>query len=193
MFEGGSPAVTSSRRGYRPRTTNTSSLETTTSLNLRGLELRSAPLSASLGATSGKLTVKVEPRPTPALSARTVPPCSSTIWRTMDKPRPNPPKARVEVASSWRKRSKTCGKNSGTMPMPVSLIVTSTWLSTCANSTRTRPPLGVNLMAFEMRFHATCCKRSGRPRLDLLPHRVAIPARSLWPGPPVANRWPPRG
>ena len=32
------------------------------------------------------------------------------------------------------------------------------------SGTSTRPPAGVNLMAFDSRFQTTCCSRSGRPR-----------------------------
>ena len=42
-------------------------------------------------ATSGNVTQNVAPLPAPALSARTVPPCRSTMWRTMARPRPRPP------------------------------------------------------------------------------------------------------
>ena len=42
----------------------------------------------------------------------------------------------------------------------VSLTVISTLESTRSRRTCTRPPFGVNLTAFESRFHMTCCKRS---------------------------------
>ena len=42
---------------------------------------------AAISAT-GKLTLKVEPCPLPGLEAETVPPCTSTRWRTMARPRP---------------------------------------------------------------------------------------------------------
>ena len=39
--------------------------------------------------------MKVDPLPMPALSARTVPPCCSTMWRTIARPSPSPPSERV--------------------------------------------------------------------------------------------------
>ena len=44
-----------------------------------------------LTGTAGSATVKVEPFPSPSLSARTEPPCISTRCRTMERPRPSPP------------------------------------------------------------------------------------------------------
>ena len=71
-------------------------------------------------AARGSATVNVAPWPMPALSARTLPPCSSTRCLTIARPRPSPPCARVVELSAWRKRSNTCGRNSGAMPRPVS-------------------------------------------------------------------------
>src|SRR3712207_4553148 len=68
----------------------------------------------------GRLTAKVAPLPSPSLSALTVPPCSSTSWRTMESPSPMPPWTLLVRESAWRKRSKTCGRNSPLMPMPES-------------------------------------------------------------------------
>ena len=42
-------------------------------------------------AATGSVTVNVAPEPRPALSALTVPPCSSTRCRTIASPRPSPP------------------------------------------------------------------------------------------------------
>ena len=56
---------------------------------------------------AGNATVKVAPLPSPSLATRTVPPCSSTIWRTMESPSPNPPCGRFVPLFSCRKRSKT--------------------------------------------------------------------------------------
>ena len=49
--------------------------------------------------------------------------------------------SRVVPASAWRKRSKTCGRKSGRMPMPVSLTTISTCELTRSSRTCTRPPL----------------------------------------------------
>jgi len=59
------------------------------------------------GLAAGSVTVKTAPRPGPLLSASTTPPCSSTRWRTMARPRPRPPWTRVLLASAWRKSSNT--------------------------------------------------------------------------------------
>ena len=56
------------------------------------------------------------------------------------------------------------------MPMPLSLTEISTCDSARCSTTWTRPPLGVNLIAFEIRFHITCWSRSESPEI--------MPARS---------------
>ena len=50
------------------------------------------------------------------------------------------------------------------MPCPVSLTRASTLEPARCRSTSTRPPRGVNLIAFESRFQITCCNRSASPR-----------------------------
>ena len=104
----------------------------------------------------GSDTLKVAPWPSPGLLARTVPPCSSTSCLTIASPRPSPPCRRVVLESACRKRSKTWGRNSGLIPMPVSMTLTSTCELTRSRSTWTRPPLGVNFTALESRFQTTC-------------------------------------
>ena len=113
----------------------------------------------------GSCTKKRAPWPRPALSARIVPPCSSTSCFTMARPRPRPPCSRVLELSACRKRSNTCGRNAGSMPRPVSLTATSTNRGRDFSSTRTRPSRSVNLMAFDSRFHITCCRRPASPRM----------------------------
>ena len=110
-------------------------------------------------------TRNVAPWPTPPLDASIVPPCISVSWRAIDSPRPSPPRSRAMPASAWRNRSKTCGRNSGAMPMPVSLTATSTCELTRSSRTCTLPPRFVNLTAFDSRFHSTCCSRSGSPEI----------------------------
>src|SRR5207248_8818849 len=83
-----------------------------------GLAL-SAPTCSARGAVidcRGRRTVKRLPAPTPALSASTVPLCTSTKLLTSAKPRPRPPCARVFDPSAWRKRSNTYGKKSAGIP-----------------------------------------------------------------------------
>ena len=45
----------------------------------------------------------VEPRPSPSLVTRTLPPCNSVRCRTIESPTPRPPKRRVVLASAWLK------------------------------------------------------------------------------------------
>ncbi len=122
-------------------------------------------------------TENVAPSPSPSLSARTVPPCSSTRWLTTARPRPRPPCRRVVEDSACRKGSKTRGRNSGWMPCPVSRTTISakrSLLSTDAASrteTRTCPPSGVNFTALVRRLSTTCWSRSGSPCTMGIPGR----------------------
>src|SRR5215475_11767488 len=92
-----------------------------------------------------------------------LPSCSSTRRLVIESPRPSPPCARATEESAWRNRSKTCGRNSGLIPWPVSLTISSRWAPARSNRASTRPHGGVNLIAFENRFKTTCCNRSGSP------------------------------
>jgi len=49
------------------------------------------------------------------------------------------------------------------MPWPASTTLTSTWSVADSMKTSTRPPSGVNLIAFASRFQITCCSRSASP------------------------------
>ncbi len=49
------------------------------------------------------------------------------------------------------------------MPCPVSCTRISACESTCFRCTSIRPPFGVNLTAFDNRFHTTCWRRSASP------------------------------
>src|SRR5947199_223935 len=100
----------------------------------------------------GRSTVKVAPRPGPGLSARTWPPCSSAMWRTSARPMPRPPARRAAEVSAWLKRSKTCGRNSGWMPMPLSFTCSCTRSAFLCSTTSIVPRSGVNLTALESRF-----------------------------------------
>ena len=69
---------------------------------------------------------------------------------------------RLVDASAWRNRSKTYGRNSGSMPAPVSRhgqIGAATPLRATVTSTRRR--VGVNFTAFDSRFQTTCCSAIG--------------------------------
>ncbi len=128
--------------------------------------------SAELSSRAGRRTVKVDPRPAPSLSARTVPPCSSTRWRTMASPRPRPPWCRVGELSACQKRSKTWGRTSGARPRPVSRTTILTEVRRRRSAISTRPPAGVNLTALDSRFHTTCWSRSGSPETTAPPSTV---------------------
>jgi len=57
--------------------------------------------------------------PGPSLVACTVPPWRSTMWRTIESPRPRPPCCRVMVLSAWRNRSKAESRSSARDPRPI--------------------------------------------------------------------------
>ena len=84
----------------------------------------SSTASPAAGVRKGSVTSNSAPPASP-LRACTDPPCSSTMWRTMARPRPRPPWRRVLEASACRKRSKTCGRKPGSMPGPSSATVTA--------------------------------------------------------------------
>ena len=128
-----------------------------------------SPGRASSGAFDGlavvsSSTVKVAPFPLPALCARIVPPCSSTIARLTARPIPNPPYIGRASGKPCSKASKIRGSKLGSIPIPVSVICTSTRpgrglsVITC-----TRPPCGVNFAAFLRMFQKTCCSRAASP------------------------------
>ena len=80
----------------------------------------SVPLNVASGgslssARTGRSTVKVAPCPSPALSAETEPPCSSTKWRTMAKPKPKPPifagRRAVDLPKTLEDEGQMFGRN----------------------------------------------------------------------------------
>ena len=115
---------------------------------------------------SRNVNANVDPRPG-SLSTRIEPPISSTSWRTIDKPRPVPPKRRVVLSSACENASNTRDCASCGMPTPVSLTSTPSTTSSmpgCASRTRTTTsPDGVNLIALPSRFVMICRRRSGSP------------------------------
>ncbi len=62
------------------------------------------------------------------------------------------------------------------IPSPVSLTVSPARAGWRSSSTSMHPPRGRNLTAFDKRFDATCCNRSGSPSTQGFadPSRVAI-------------------
>ena len=112
---------------------------------------------------AGSRTRNVAPRPSPSLSARTDPPCSSTRCLTIASPSPRPPCRRVvpgvllaealEHVRQERRRDARAG-------------VADHDLDVAAGAAQPHahpPPVGVNLTAFDSRFQTTCCRRSGSP------------------------------
>src|SRR5438552_2095446 len=76
---------------------------------------------------------------------------------------PRPPARRAAEVSAWLKRSKTCGRNSGWMPMPLSFTCSCTRSAFLCRWTLIVPPSGVNFTAFDSRFDASCCRRPASP------------------------------
>ena len=121
-------------------------------------------------AISGSATVNVEPRPGPSLSARTVPPCSSTRCRTMARPRPRPPccarGGRIGLAEPLEHVGQELGRDAGP-------VVAHDELDAAVAADRRAPSpcrrRGVNLIALDRRFQTTCCSRSGSPETDAGP------------------------
>src|SRR5262245_39617100 len=72
-----------------------------------------------------------------------LPPWSSTISRTMDNPSPRPAAFILGERFSCRNRSKTKGRNSGSMPLPVSETVHSTSPRRLVTLNVMDPPPGV--------------------------------------------------
>ena len=93
------------------------------------------------------------------------------MWRTIESPRPSPPWRRIvpsmrllerleHVRQERRHRSRSrCRRPRSRCGTPRAPSVTCTL-----------PPLGVNLIALDSRFHITCCRRSESPEI--------MPARS---------------
>lgn len=109
---------------------------------------RDGCLSASF---SGRVTVKVVPEPA-ALVTSIVPPIKSTIFLVIAIPRPVP--SILSVFDVWE-RSKgvnRCGRNSWSMPMPLSLKTKRKCpypvgaSVNCLISSLSFPPRGVNLI-----------------------------------------------
>ena len=115
-----------------------------------------APAPRLLAASpSGRRTVNVLPRPTPGLSAVTLPPCSSTSRRTSARPMPRPPCARSSLRPTWVNISNTSGRASGAMPMPVSVTEITTWSPSRRAARSIRPPSGVYFTALFSRLLTT--------------------------------------
>src|SRR5262249_31764416 len=139
---------------------------------------------ATGGAPSGSVTVKVAPFPAPALATSMVPPCISTSGLARAIPRPSPPCRLVRDMSPWLKRSKTAGRKSGSMPRPESLTIRLTRWPARFIRNSTRPPSGVNLIAFCNRFQTTCRSRAASQSncFGALPNRAVRSIRLAYAG-----------
>ena len=80
---------------------------------------------------------------------------------TSVRPMPRPPSERAIVRLPWANSSKTWGRSSGVMPIPVSRIAMAIWLPTRRAETVIRPPSLVYLAAFVRMFTSTCSSRNG--------------------------------
>src|ERR1700751_3044778 len=102
---------------------------------------------ALAGCTAGRWTVTVVPRPTPALSALTDPPCNWMSCFTTVSPIPRPPSERSRVRRLCTKRSNTVGSKSGAIPLPLSRTAMVTSPFDSSTSTSISPPRSVYLAA----------------------------------------------
>ena len=105
------------------------------------------------------------PDPSTRFAASTVPPCSSTRWRTIASPRPRPPCGRVLELSRLAEALEDVRQEVGRDAGPVVLHGQSrAGVDALDAHAHPCPPRGVNLIAFESRFQTTCCSRSGVAR-----------------------------
>ncbi len=77
---------------------------------------------------------------------------------------PIPGCRRVGEPSTWRNRSKTCGRSLSGMPAPSSSTLTRHRSDSRSMRTTIRPKRGVNLIALTSRFQSTCWSRRGSAR-----------------------------
>ena len=107
-------------------------------------------------ASVGSVTMNVEPRPTPSLCAVTRPPCPTTMIRASASPSPKVVWSRGVAPGCCRNGSNTCGRNAGSIPAPVSLMMSDTSLGPRVARTEMLPPTRVKRIAFESRLRSTC-------------------------------------
>ena len=137
----------------------------------------------------GNPTVKVVPLPG-RLCTSIVPPCASAIHLQIARPRPVPARSlvRVRAESARQKRSNTCGKSPGAIPMPVSATVKTARPLLLPSSTETWPPRGVCLSSGGAFF----CRRfrySGPPAFGPVPDLPSPPPSLELPRARVATAW----
>ena len=89
-----------------------------------------------------------------------VPPCIWTSALTRARPMPSPVYPRLSGRSICTNMSKTRGRSSGRIPMPLSATTTRTSRLSARAVNRSRPPPGVYFAALLSRFEKTCESRA---------------------------------
>src|SRR5262249_39662745 len=105
--------------------------------------------------------MKVAPRPGPSLSALTLPPCSSTMRLTIDRPSPVELSPPVGLAVRRWKRPNRRAMSSCERPGPSSLTRIAMPPSSTLIDNSVRPPTGVYLIALLTRLSTASRIRSG--------------------------------
>ena len=114
--------------------------------------------------TRGKSTVNVAPRPSPSLSALTLPPCSST---NVPHDRQADPQAAVRAGAGAVRLAESVEDVRQKLGVDARCRCRSPRAATRTGGDRQGrrdpPPAAVNFTALESRFQTTCCSRSGSP------------------------------
>ena len=115
--------------------------------------------------------------------------CISNSCLTSVRPMPRPPSERAIVRLPWANSSKTWGRSSGVMPIPVSRIAMAIWLPTrrarpgsarlrwCTWRRRSMFTSTVRAATGRPRRGTRCCPSSGSARASAAP-AAAEPSRS---------------
>ena len=111
------------------------------------------------------VNVKVAPLPSRLFSAQMLPPCASMIFLEINNPKP------VPVSDFVTNLVNSLGMISGSIPCPVSLILTTMSLALPFETATEMLPLLVNLIALVMRLVTTWAIRdlSASTKVSLLP------------------------
>ena len=100
------------------------------------------------------------PLPGPSLATVTLPSCISTSERTTVSPIPRPPRDRESVWSAWTNISKSLGRSSGAIPIPLSMTLITTCDAVATAVSSICPPVGVYFAALFSRLR----QNLGQPR-----------------------------
>src|SRR5262249_19197315 len=112
--------------------------------------------SADITRSGGNVTITSVPSRSFDRSEK-VPPCRSTRFFTIGRPRPAPCSADLIAFEPWPKESSTIGISSSGIPGPVSRTVRYCPPDAVQPAlSQISPPCGVNLMALERRLRQTC-------------------------------------